>query len=142
MCLKLRVRLFVFHFSTFLSCPSLDFQLWKSHVCPPLSAAYSTEGFRGETTNLKCRLFSDFLSKKAAEISLGIYKDGCIAILMHKLTHEVEPMMVVYACIGKYTLCYKIKAAHKCRCFCFIQNVFFFPLFGLKKKTRKQSKTI
>lgn len=39
-------------------------------------------------------------NKKAAEISLGIYKDGCIAILMHKLTHEVEPMMVVYACIG------------------------------------------
>jgi hypothetical protein len=44
-------------------------------------------------------------SKKAAEISLGIYKDGCIAILMHKLTHEVEPMMVVYACIGKLLEC-------------------------------------
>jgi hypothetical protein len=40
-------------------------------------------------------------SKKPLEISLGIYKDGCIAILLHKLTHEVEPMMVVYSCIGK-----------------------------------------
>jgi hypothetical protein len=43
-------------------------------------------------------------SKKPLEISLGIYKDGCIAILLHKLTHEVEPMMVVYSCIGKIHL--------------------------------------
>ncbi len=43
-------------------------------------------------------------SKKPLEISLGIYKDGCIAILLHKLTHEVEPMMVVYSCIGKIYL--------------------------------------
>jgi hypothetical protein len=48
--------------------------------------------------------FNIFFSKKPLEISLGIYKDGCIAILLHKLTHEVEPMMVVYSCIGKIYL--------------------------------------
>jgi len=33
-------------------------------------------------------------------ISLGIYKDGCIAIIKTKLKNEVEPLMIVYACVG------------------------------------------
>eukprot|EP00088_Acartia_fossae_P006473 TRINITY_DN12977_c2_g2_i2.p1 TRINITY_DN12977_c2_g2~~TRINITY_DN12977_c2_g2_i2.p1 ORF type:complete len:316 (+),score=51.26 TRINITY_DN12977_c2_g2_i2:49-948(+) len=33
-------------------------------------------------------------------ISLGIYKDGCIAIIKTKLKQEVEPLMIVYACVG------------------------------------------
>jgi len=37
--------------------------------------------------------------KRAHEMS-GIYKDGCIAILKIKVQHEVEPLMIVYACIG------------------------------------------
>jgi len=32
--------------------------------------------------------------------SLGIYKDGCIAIIKSKLKNEVEPLMIVYACVG------------------------------------------
>jgi len=37
---------------------------------------------------------------RAGEISLGIYKDGCIAIIKHKLQSDVEPLMIVYAGIG------------------------------------------
>jgi hypothetical protein len=34
------------------------------------------------------------------QVSLGIYKDGCIAILKQKLKTDVEPMMIVYSCVG------------------------------------------
>lgn len=37
---------------------------------------------------------------RVGEISLGIYKDGCIAILQSKLKTDIEPMMIAYACIG------------------------------------------
>ncbi|XP_023336581.1 CD63 antigen [Eurytemora carolleeae] len=35
-----------------------------------------------------------------SQISLGIYKDGCVAILTQKLKTDVEPMMIVYSCVG------------------------------------------
>jgi len=37
---------------------------------------------------------------RAGEISLGIYKDGCIAIIKHKLQSDIEPLMIVYAGVG------------------------------------------
>jgi len=37
---------------------------------------------------------------KSHQVSTGIYKDGCIAILRIKVKNEVEPLMIVYACIG------------------------------------------
>jgi len=37
---------------------------------------------------------------RVGDTSAGIYKDGCLAILKIKLKDEVEPLMIVYACVG------------------------------------------
>lgn len=40
------------------------------------------------------------LRKQSASHLLGIYQDGCLAILKIKLKNEVVPLMIVYTCVG------------------------------------------
>jgi len=38
--------------------------------------------------------------KQASNTNLGIYRSGCVAILIVKLEDEVVPLMLVYTCVG------------------------------------------
>jgi len=74
----------------------IGYQSWKSatigintHSVPDSCCHEETENCgQGKVTH------------RPGQINLGIYKDGCIAIIKSKLIHEVEPLMIVYACIG------------------------------------------